>query len=241
MSRDISPPPFIGPSGVVTVFGKDALVPEEPGDVVTDLYGLETCTSVYKCPADRLDLVPALFSAHPYFTYLHIERLRKRWQDGFLIITADYAGVNGTSASIFELSVGVQDDPIVQHPKFVGSIGGTPSNPLNGAVFLGPDGRISTDDATGQFAYFPVDSDFAGIDSYLAADYVTWRQRFVTDSLIFYNNVGFIDTPNGSPPAGTSNWILLSVNIEQRGICFFVTAEWRAGGRRGWNTTIYTH
>ena len=222
-----------------TVFGNDITI-EESGELVTDIYGLSTVTTVLKIAQDAPNLVPAMFSLHPIYQYTALERRREQHRDGYIIVTGDYAGVNGTSQPIYELTVGVQDEPIVAHPKFISSIGGTPSAPRNGAVFLGPDGQVTTDDSVGQFAYFKVDSDFAGVESYLAADFVTWRERYATNSLFFYSDIGFLSSPSGGPPVQATNWIKISSNIERRGLCWMVTNEWRAGGRRGWNQTIYS-
>lgn len=220
-------------------FGSDKVIQEE-GALSTDLYGLSTITTVWKIVFGREDLIPEMFSRHPYYVYAALERRRIEHQGGFLIVTCDYAGVDGTSASVFELTVGVQDEPIVSHPKFVSSIGGKPSAPLNGAVFIGPDGAITTDDSVGQFAYFAVNSNFAGIESYLAADFMTWRERYCTNGYVIYSDIGFLSSPSGGPPVGATNWIKISTNLEQRGLSYVICNEWRAGGRRGWNPTIYS-
>lgn len=220
----------------------DSIIIVDPGEVVTDLFGLETSTVVWKIAENNSGAIPSMFSPHPdpNYPYLNLERRRIQKQDGWIVFTGDYAGVNGTSEAVYELTVGVQDEPIVSHPKFVSSIGGTPSAPLHGAVFLGPDGQITSDNSLGQFAYFSVNSDFAGIEGYLAADFMTWRERYCTNSLIVYNDIGFISPPNGIVPVTAINWIKVSMNIEQRGLSYVVCNEWRAGGRRGWNNTIYT-
>jgi hypothetical protein len=183
-----------------------------------------------------------MFSAHPIYTWTNLERRRVQIGEGIMTITGDYAGVNGESAHIFELCLGIADEPIVTHPRFTSDIGGLPSAPLHGAVFLDPDGNVTTDDAIGNFAYFNHSTEFAGIESYLAADQMTWRERYVSRAEPDASHVGKISNPSFGPygtPPGTTNWLQISCTFEQRGVCFFVTNEWRAGGRRGWNTTIY--
>jgi len=221
-------------------YGKD-LVIENPGELMTDRYGLSTCTTVWRAPADfPFGSLPGIGAVHPLYGGLAMERRRVQKQEGYYTVTGEFAGLLAPatrSDSVFELSIGVQDEPIVSHPNFKSAIGGTPSNPLHGAVFLGPDGLPSTDDGTANFAYFSNTSDFAGIESYLAADFMTWRERFVCNFLV-YGSIGRIQAPSGPAPPAT-NWLLICVSFEQRATALFVTNEWRAGGRRGWNSAIY--
>jgi len=225
----------------LTIFGNEGLIPEDPGELMTDIFGLSTVTTIWKCPIDRPNLIPGMLVAHPIYTFAHMERRRIQMGQGYYIITGDFAGVDGgTSIPIYELCLGVADEPIVTHPKFISDIGGTPSAPKNGAIFLGPDGQISSDDAVGQFSYFNHSTnEFVGIESYLAADQMTWRERYVSVTTPSSSNVGFISSPPGGAPSAV-NWIQISANFEQRGLAYFITNEWRASGRRGWSSTIYS-
>jgi hypothetical protein len=211
-----------------------------PGELMTDIFGLSTVTTVWKLKADAavFSLLPMLMQ-HPIYTFTNMERRRVQISEGYYIVTGDFAGVDGgRSPSIYELCLGVADEPIETHPDFESDIGGTPSNPLHGAIFLGPDGQPSSDNATGRFAYFNHSTNLVGIESYLAADQMTWRERYVINTQPTPGNVGHIDSPAGPAPVAI-NWIKLSCNYEQRGLAYFVTNEWRASGRRGWNTLIY--
>lgn len=225
----------------LVLLGQDGLQVQDPGELTTDRYGLSTVTTVWRAPADLPKTSwPAIYSPHPLYPFAQLDRRRVQIQGGHTIITGEYAGVDGATDSVYELTVGVQDEPIVSHPQFVSSIGGRPSAPLHGAIFLDPDGAVTTNDDIGQFAYFKVGSDFAGIESYLAADFVTWRQRYCTNVVVVYGDVGHISAPAGGPLVSPSNWIKISTNIERRGAAFMVCHEWRAGGRRGWNSIIYS-
>src|SRR6266446_8774597 len=140
-------------------FGNPNLIIELPGEVTTDPYGLETCTTVFKCSMDRWDLVPSLFSANPFLSYLRMEKrqvsISGEGSRGFLRIAGEYAGIpGGQSVPIFEVGVGVGEEPIQTHKNFVSGIGGKPSSPLNGAVFLDETGAPSSDDAKGIFSEF---------------------------------------------------------------------------------------
>lgn len=225
----------------LTIFGNEGLIPEDPGELMTDIFGLSTVTTVWKCPIDRRNLIPPMLVRHPLYPYTNMERRRIQMGQGHFIITGDFAGVeNSTSIPIYELCLGVADEPIVTHPKFEAGIGGTPSAPLHGAIFLGPDGQVSSDDEVGQFAYFNHSTtEFVGIESYLAADQMTWRQRYVSVFIPDTSQVGYINSPPGPHPSAP-NWIQVGANYEQRGLAYFITNEWRASGRRGWSNTIYS-
>ena len=56
------------------------------------------------------------------------------------------------------------------------------------------------------------------------------------------NNVGFIDVPDGDPPAidGARDWLLVNASQEQTGPMFRNTKEWELSERDGWETEIYT-
>lgn len=229
-------------------YGNRQLVIEELGEISTDLYGLSTCSMTAKCPWNRLDLVPPLFSYHPIFTYLNVERQRVRIKEGFLWITLEYAGIAGSTQPIFELSLGLGSEPIETHPKFGTDIAGSPSAPINGAIFRNPStGEITSDDSIGVFDTFAARVDgnvnlYAGIRSFLDFSQATWRMRFHTTSRpVDIANLGKIVQPEGPAPGlgGNRNWLYQGLTYEQRGIIFSVCKEWKASGFRGWDPVIY--
>jgi hypothetical protein len=229
-------------------FGNRQLVIEELGEISTDLYGLSTCTVTAKCPWNRLDLVPNLFSYHPIFTYMNVERQRVRIKDGFLWITLEYAGVPGNTSPIFELSLGLGSEPIETHVKFGTHIAGSPSSPLNGAIFRDPStGNITDDDSIGVFDTFAARVSgsvnlYAGIRSFLDFSQATWRMRFYTTARpTDISSLGKIVSPEGPAPGlgGNRNWLYQGLTYEQRGIVYGVCKEWKASGFRGWNSVIY--
>jgi hypothetical protein len=230
-------------------FGNRALVIEVLGELSTDLYGLTTCSLTAKCPQDRWDLVPPLFDYHPLFSYLNVERQRIQIKDGFLWINLEYAGITGAvTTPIYELSLGVGETPIEAHPKFATQIGGTPSAPLNGAIFLHPStNQITTDNTKGVFDRFASQfaggpNIYAGVTSYIDFGQATWRVRqYQTFQPADISYVGKISWPEGPAPSlgGARNWLLQSVNFERRGNVYGVTKEWRASGPRGWDPIVY--
>lgn len=232
------------------VFGNRLLMIEEPGEVYTDLYSLETCTTIFSCPMDRFDLVLPLFSANPFFTYLYMERRRISIRNGRIVIAGEYAGIpGGFTTPIYELVIGVGEEPIETHPEFVTDLAGAPSAPLNGAIFVDYEtGKKSTDDAKGVFDKFRPVLDgnrnlLAGVTAYLDAGQVSWRETYMSTARPSdVSAVGSIQSPAGPVPGIGSgrNWLYTGLTYQQRGIIFSVVREWRASGRNGWNTLIYS-
>ena len=230
-------------------YGNDGLITSVTGDIHTDRFGLETCTTMFKISIDTLySSLPPINSFNPTFGWLIMERRRVTTTPGFWEVYGEYVGISqDPTDSVYELAIGLSDEPIVTHPKFISDIGGSPSRPLNGAIFLDQEGEITTDDSLGQFAYFQHMfggqlNIFAGIDSYLAADQVVWRQKYcaTTPPNITYQ-VGYINSPTGlNVSVHGPNWLLTSSTFEQRGRVYFICNEWRNSGRRGWNQSIYT-
>src|SRR5215472_7929154 len=227
-------------------YGNQLLVIEVPGELVTDLYGLSTCTLIATAPMNRLDLVPGLFTPHPIWTYLTVERQRVTIKDARLNIALDYAGVPGSTQPIYELVAGVGEEPIETHPRFI-YFAGRPSAPLNGAWFIDPNsGQQSDNDDTAIFSHFTLLVDGAlnpkaGISAYLDFSQACWRQRYYSTA---YPNdaayLGSIQWPPGAPSLGASrNWIYQGLTFEQRGIVYGITREWKASGFRGWDPDIY--
>lgn len=225
--------------------GNQGLIVVSKGTLNTDYYGLDTATAIWKCPMDSFGLQPAMLSAHPTWTWLAMEKRQVEVTPGFLVITGEYAGITGgRTPSVFECSYAGAEEPIETHPLFVSDIAGTPSNPLNGAIFLDPKtGTVSTDDAVGVFDKFRTNiagarNEFAGIMAYLSPE-ATVREIWLSTSPVSGAGLGHI----GSPGIGVStegNWLFTGVSFQQRGRVYQNTKEWRASGRNGWNETIYS-
>lgn len=207
-------------------YGNRGLILEEPGELNTDIYGLSTATAVFKCPQSNYGLVPAMFSAHPYFGFVRMEKRKIKNTPGFLMISCDYAGLQGTSVPIDELILGGSEEPIETHPRF-SYLAGTPSSPINGAIFTDAEGRISTDDSRGIFRGWRATSPLVGVDSYFSPNQITFRRSYVSSYF-----------PNVSLRIGhiESYGLYVGASVQQRGIVFFVQEEWRGGN---WNPLIY--
>jgi hypothetical protein len=236
-------------AGQLNVYGNTGLILESPGSNVTDIYGLETCTAVFKSAVGE---VPAMFTYHPVFTWLNLERRRvdlsPEGNRGFTVTTGEFAGISGPTVPIYELDLGLSEEPIETHPKFVTDIAGTASAPLNGAIFVDEGtGLITSDDAHAVFSKFvsTIAGDrnpFAGITSYLDFSNSIWRKtEMLATNPTDLTLLGDIATPAGPAPALDTgqNWLFIGMSYIQRGLVYSVKWEWRASGRRGWNETIY--
>ena len=55
------------------------------------------------------------------------------------------------------------------------------------------------------------------------------------------NNLGYIDIPDGDPPAidGDRDWMLVNATQEQEGLKYRHTKEWELSDRGGWSADIY--
>lgn len=78
---------------------------------------------------------------------------------GLLEVSASYCGIEQEDQTEIKMSISASSstDPIETHPNFKKSIGGSPSAPLNGAVFVdAKTGEPTEDDLKGVFQEFPL-------------------------------------------------------------------------------------
>ncbi len=210
-------------------FGLEGLFLESFGQLHTDIYGLSTATAVYVSPAYRM-AYPAMYSAHPLWGFLRMERRTVSMEYGFCRTTCEYAGFEGTPVAVIEWSSGISEEPIQTHPEFA-SFGGTPSSPLNGAIFVDYEtGKKSDDDVRGTFDKFWSNppNKWAGVTSYLLPVIVK-RITEISPSPILVDIVGSLE--------GTL--LCTSASSTQRGIVYQNVTEFRGAGPRGWNTDLY--
>lgn len=226
--------------------GNQGLILVSKGTLNTDYYGLDSATAIWKCPMDKLNLIPNMLSQHPVWTWLSMEKRQVEHTPGYLIITGEYCGITGGSTpSVYELNYAGAEEPIETHPKFTSEIAGKPSSPLNGAVFIDPKtGAVSTDDATAVFDKFRTNvagarNPFAGIMSYLSPE-ATIREVWLSTSPVSGANLGRISAPGFSVAIAGGNWLFTGISFQQRGRIYQNTREWRGSGRNGWNSTIYS-
>jgi hypothetical protein len=216
----------------LSFYGLAGLWIESYGNLVTDIYGLSTATSVYVArTGSGFTSTPRMLSPHPVWNFMHLEKRTITIDYGFTRFVCEYAGFEGAPVPIIEWSSGVSSEPIETHPDFE-NFAGTPSSPNNGAVFLDTETqKITNDNTKGKFAYFRSDTgnDFAGVTTYLSPYKIKRETRLQTFPL---------STSNVGQKEG--NMLVMAISSTQRGIVYQNTKEWRDGGRRGINPDIYT-
>jgi hypothetical protein len=244
------------------LFGQQGLRLSDPGVLKTSRTGMASCTAVWEIKKSNYRNLRGIGTPHPIFSILSMESSEVQLKGAYAVQTANYTGVEAQYDDLsptYELVVGLSEEPIETHTKFQTDIGGTPMAPLNGAMFENQATKIwvfdgSTDTAADNNGYLfrgfmVTDPDtgllnsYAKIEHYLEASQLTWRRTTARrTSATSIAAVGKIGTPKGpapSLPAGR-NWLYMGLTQTQRGNVYSVVEEWRASGRRGWNTTIYS-
>lgn len=203
--------------------------------------GLTEAEAVYEvmtATGDYSDL-PDIGDEHPHAEGCYLESRELTWEPGLVRARCVYAGAEDADLDrpIYELQIGVQEEPIETHPRFVANIGGTPSAPLNGAIFVDGNGAVTFSDDGGTFAGWwatyragnppagaVVSSTFRGIEAYLETSNVTYRQSYISKTLP-PSTMALLDiVENGAMPGlargmsfGTRNWLYMGAQIRERG------------------------
>lgn len=214
-------------------------------------------------------LIDDIDAEHPFAQRVYMERREMIYGPGWVTANCWYGGVldEDLDQPVYDLQVGVDEQPIEVHRKFVSDIGGQPSSPLNGALFVDASGQLTTSNLAGTFGGFAAvvstgpgtfgRNAYAGIEAYLEASSVSYRQSYCSRSLPLAadgNAVGFIATPPGPVPfLGDRNWLYCGYTFRERGrryglgsalnllhLCYEITREWKLSGLGGWNPTIYS-
>jgi hypothetical protein len=259
--------------GVATKHGQETgLMLKHSGDVHQDIYGEETGTVTYQVFANDWSSVPgpAGFSSqagdgssHPYISYLKFESREVNIKPGIWEVKVKYRGIpttyhnNDGTPPVYELNYGSGTEPIETHPNFERYIGGTPSAPKNGAIFVDANGDVTTDDAVGVFERFKIvnpdnaDLSFGGIESYLDMNNITWTKTWATKDMSNLNVANLkkvkVDSVEDDPlfPAPTfrnRNWLYLGISSTGvRGDSARHKATWKLSGIGKWNKLIYNY
>ncbi|MEY2487384.1 MAG: hypothetical protein QOH39_3032 [Verrucomicrobiota bacterium] len=206
--------------------GRRSMWLESFGALHTDIYGLSTASAVWVAPADAMQY-PAMYTAHPIWSFLHMEKRTVMMEYGFCRTVCEYAGFEGVPVPVIEYSTGVSEEKIQTHPNFA-DFAGTASHPLNGAIFVDSDGKQSFDDSKGSFKEFIGTGAFGGVESYLNPC-LTKRRTTISQGPVSQSGVGHID----------GGMLKVLASSTQRGIVYQNVEEWRGGGRRGINASIY--
>ena len=246
-------------TGNLEYHGNQGVIVSDYGTLKTDKKGIETCTATFMIRKDKMNLLPKKGSPHPIWSYIAMEERQVKLDGGFAVATCDYAGIESEATQVprYELQMGTSDEPIQTHPQFDTKIGGTPKNPLNGALWrLNSDpagvvgtGLPTTAASNDNYAFWKFSDNtgtaknpFAGIETYFEGCSVTWSKT--TNSKSHASDLakaGKIDDPEGPAPTLPKGytWLNMGTSSTQKGSAFEHTTTWKASGRRGWNTTIY--
>lgn len=213
----------------------------------TDRYGVDTIQLIVKIPDNLFpQQVLADFAPHPRFSNMLLsKRDGQRGEPGYWNVTYTFEGfLLSAPEPTYELNTSLSQEPIQTHPDFA-SLAGTPSSPLNGAIFVDPETRRQSEAENAVFKEFsnnpePGSQSKAGVDSYLVPG-AEWREiKFQTTRPTGMKNVGTIDTPSGSPPTLSGrDWLAWSESYVRRGGVYQVQTTWKLSGRNGWDTDIY--
>lgn len=132
----------------------------QPGwTIKNDGFGLLESSIVFRGDADNSQNIPEKGEKHIRDERLFCYRVETtKVQGGMLEAKCDYCGIeqeDGMTEIKLSISASSSTDPIETHPNFEKKIGGKPSAPLNGAVFIDPTTNQATnDDKRGLFSEF---------------------------------------------------------------------------------------
>jgi hypothetical protein len=137
----------------------------QPGwSIKNDGFGLLESSVVFRGDQNSAGSVPLKGEKHIRDERLFCYRVETtKVQGGFLEAKADYCGIEDGNMTEIKLSISASSstDPIETHPNFEKKIGGKPSKPLNGAIFIDPATNSPTsDDGKGIFSEFSTYADF---------------------------------------------------------------------------------
>ena len=181
-------------------------------------------------------------STHPEFPSLLVysnEITQGKGGIGTLAVESR-GNVGGLPDPTYTLDRATHNEPLSTHPLWTTQIAGTPSAPLNGAIFVDPTtGATSTDDSTAIFKGWTAGSIFEGIEDYLLAG-STWTSTYASYDQPDLSGVGQIGDPDGPAPTAPDNcfWIYTGGSSTYQGSVYRVQETWLLTG--GINTDATT-
>lgn len=229
--------------------GRNDVIRQIDEEFETDRFGVDMGRLHVRVPdAQFPQSLLSSFAAHPRFPGLALSRRTcRRSSPGWWSVAYTFEGfLLEMPQPVYELSSSLDQEPIQSHPDFVSAIGGTPSSPKNGAVFIAPEtGLPTTDNAKGVFREFAATLAGApnpkgGIEAYLVPG-AEWRvTEFTAGRPTGLRSLGTIDSPDGpNPSLSGHNWLMWSQSYIRRGNIYQVTSTWKLSGRNGWDPDIY--
>lgn len=184
--------------------------------------------------------IPGVGSEHPKATGLFCVRRTDTYGElGLKTTTCEFLGIDGEETERYLFyNAGVNSENIDAHPRF-NEIGGTPSEPKNGATF----------DDNGQFTGFESASAFAGEANYYApgasveVTYYTYKKPNINDRMKIFDAPRMGDNFFQKPePKDKINYLLTDIPYREvvpgSGL-YQVTEQYLQSDEYGWNTRIY--
>lgn len=228
---------------LIRVPDNDSLIQEENGT------WRGTCT--FNCDWRLVfQLMPRRYQTrHPDFNNLICDRVTvSKRTPNVAVITAEFAGGQATDGSaggdgntenepVIEVMATVSQQPIQTHPDFTDFLAGTPSAPLNSAIWIDPEtNAITTSDTRGVFLKFADTDSMRGVEDYLMPQLIV-RQTSIATTRPASVSVGIIDTP----PVGSGSYLKTVHGYRRQGAVWVVEEEWlSAGDNRDWNPQVYS-
>lgn len=212
-----------------------------PGATVT--YNSDgTITGTAKYAYAQTDTPAVIGNTHPDDSRATAVSYTLEFDEVFQYAVIQYRGVWSTSVVRVDVQAALQANPIETHPNFTSTLGGTPSGPLNGAVF----------DANGVFLGWPAGSalNLGGVRFYLAAANTYRFTAATTSASAVASAVGNIGAVASSVTGGgltisqSDGFMLQNVTVDYEsvgaGVTVYTYSEvWVSTQPPGWNTNIY--
>lgn len=187
-----------------------------------------TITAAARYAFTQAASVSIIGNAHPDDSRAVCVSYTAEYDEVFQYANAVYRGVWSGSAARVDVQASLSANPIETHPNFVSTLGGTPSGPLNGAVF----------DTNGTFLGWPAGAadGLGGVRYYLAAGCSIRVTGSTTSGSTVSSAVAGIGSLSTSVSAGgatfTASYTFPGFMLQN------VTVDWQYIGSA---TTIYTY
>ena len=239
--------------GNVNYFGVDGLHLQSGGEITTARNGLATGRITWLVKPMMWNLMPNIGAVHPYATFCVCEKRNVKFTKGFWTVLCDYVGAEYPETTpVYEWNPGVGNEPIQTIDNFVSQIAGTPSAPLNGAIWRSQKTGLVTTSNDVNDSYFDrfsvwnpdmTKNPWGAVSEYLAASNSVYTKSWVRRSkpVDADRPLTVISTPPGDPPVfgANHNWLQFPVSYTKRGLVFDCRQQFLLSTRTGWNHVIY--
>lgn len=234
-------------------YGNEGLIVCSGGELSTARGGLMSGRMCFKVKPGRWADMPVQNSQHPYAAFCAMEKRQVKFGKGYWEVLGDYVGCEGEETEpAYDFDPGTGSEPIEVTKNFVTEIGGKPSAPKNGAIFVDENGEKTEDDKKGIFERFRIltagglANPFAGLENFLTMNNGIWTKTWVRTSAPTgipgaEKPLKIVTAPPGGAPSfgGAYNWLEFPVGYSKRAGIFECRQSWMVSGTRGWNTTVY--